>query len=488
MKLLLAFHALLRLDFLSFIAKCVHTIDPGAGYRENWHILVLALKLELVREGKIKRLMINLPPRSLKTHIVSVAFSAWVLGHDPMKRIICVTYSNEVSKTQAKLFAKIVSCTWFREAFPECQADKPNRLMDWHTTKGGHRLATSIEGSILSRGADLIILDDPNKGQEIYSKVSRDKVKAAWDHTISTRLNKPEDSAVICVMQRLHPDDLAGHLLEQEHWDTVVMPAIAIEEETWDLGNGRTKVRKAGELLQRFHTGQAVLDRKRKNMGLMAFEAQYQQHPVPAEGAVVKRRWLKFFDAPPEAFEFILVSWDCASTLSEDADWSVGTVWGVANGEFYLLDVERSRLEAPDLRRRIEAVHTLHNADVTIIEEEALGRAIVQDLRRTSSVCRPLLIRPQYEKMARMEARAVMFEIGKVWVPRSAEWLGTYLEELLSFPNSRKDDQVDSTSQALDYLQQRFSQTLRERPLGTRRPKGNKRPAGAPQTARRRPR
>jgi predicted phage terminase large subunit-like protein len=482
----LAFHGLLRRDFPSFVAKCIDTIDPGAGYRENWHILVLARNLEEVRAGRLRRLMINLPPRSLKTHIVSIAYTAWMLGHDPAKRIICVTYSSEVSKTQAKLFAKIVSSEWYKEAFPECRGEKPNRLMDWHTTRGGHRFATSIEGRILSRGADLIILDDPNKGQEIYSKVSRDRVKAAFDHTISTRLNKPRESAIICVMQRLHPDDLAGHLLEQEPWETVVMPAIAIEEETWDLGGGSVKRRRPGELLQPFHVGQAELDLKRRTMGLMAFEAQYQQRPVPAEGAVVKRRWLKFFDGPPETFEFTLVSWDCASTLSEDADWSVGTVWGVSAGEFYLLDVERVRLEVPDLRRRIEALHSRYRADVTIIEQEGVGRAIVQDLRRTSDVCRPLLVRPEYEKLARMEARAVMFETGKVWVPRSAEWLGTYLEELLSFPNSRKDDQVDSTSQALDYLQRRFAHALRERPRGTRRPKGDKRPKGAPRSRGRR--
>ncbi|MGX7953631.1 phage terminase large subunit [Tsuneonella sp. HG249] len=480
MNLLLALYALWRLDFLSFIGKCIDTIDPGAGYRENWHILVLALKLELVRTGKCKRLMINLPPRSLKTHIISVAYSAWVLGHDPMKKIICVTYSNDVAKTQAQLFRQIVDSSWFKQTFPECRVRRPTKLMDWHTTKGGHRLATSIQGSILSRGADLIIIDDPNKAQEIYSKLMRDKVKDTYDKTIYTRLNKPRESAIICVMQRLHPDDLAGHMLDEEPWDMVVMPAVATEREVWDLGNGRTKVRKPGELLQPFHVGHEELEFKRRNMGLMAFEAQYQQHPVPAEGGVVKRRWLKFYDAPPNGIEFKLVSWDCASTLSEDADWSVGTVWGAAVGEFYLLDHERERLEVPDLRRLIEGLHGRHQADVTIIEDEGIGRAIVQDLRRTSSVCRPLLIKPQYEKLARMEARAVMFETGKVLVPRSAEWLGTYLEELLSFPNSRKDDQVDSTSQALDYLQQRFSQTLRERPLGTKRPKGDKRPEGAP--------
>ena len=474
------FHALLRLNFLSFIARCIETVDPGAGYRENWHILVLALKLELVRTGKCLRLMINLPPRSLKTHIVSVAFTAWLLGHDPAKRIICVTYSNDVAKTQAALFAKIVGSDWFRAAFPECQAARPNKLLDWYTTQGGGRLATSIEGSILSRGADLIILDDPNKGQEIYSKVMRDRVKTAYDGTISTRLNKPKESAIICVMQRLHPDDLAGHLLNQEPWETVIMPAVAVHEETWDLGNGEVKVRQPGELLQEFHVGHAELALKRGILGTMMFEAQYQQQPIPAEGGVVKRAWLRYYDEPPADLEFTLISWDTASTLGENADWSVGTVWGVSAGVFYLLDVVRGRLETPDLRHRIERLHRDYNADRTLIEDDGVGRAIVQDLRRTSPWCMPQLVKPRYEKLARMEARAVMFESGKVFVPSTAPWLGTYLDELLSFPNSTKDDQVDSTSQALDYLQQKFSATLRVRAQGAKRPKGGPRPPGSP--------
>jgi predicted phage terminase large subunit-like protein len=473
------FHALLRLHFLSFIAKCIQTVEPGTTYRENWHVLALASRLERVRCGEVRRLMINLPPRSLKTHIISIAYTAWILGHDPTRRIICITYSNDVAKTQAKLFAKIVQSEWFRRAFPDCRADRPNKLMDWHTTEGGYRLAASIEGSVLSRGADFIIIDDPNKGQEIYSKVMREKVKTAYDHVISTRLNNPKTSAIICVMQRLHPDDLAGHMLAQEEWDQVVMPAVATESEVWDIGNGKQFHREEGELLQPFHVGHEELALKRRTMGLMMYEAQYQQRPIPDEGAVIKRRWLKYYDVPPEPIEFTLASWDAASTLGENADWSVGTVWGVSAGNFYLLHVERGRLETPELRHRIEEVHRDFGADTTIIEDEGIGRAIVQDLRRTSPACTPLLVRVRYEKLARMQGRAVMFETGRIFLPRSAEWLGTYLEELLAFPNSAKDDQVDSTSQALDFLQQRFSAPLRYRPEGRNRPKGGSRPPGA---------
>lgn len=308
----------------------------------------------------------------------------------------------------------------------------------------------------------------------------RDRVKTAYKGTISTRLNKPKESAIICVMQRLHPDDLAGNLLTQEPWEMVVMPAIATEEETWDLGNGEVKVRLPGELLQEFHVGHAELDLKRSILGMMMFEARYQQHPIPAEGGVVKRAWMRYYDGAPEDIEFTLISWDTASTLGEYADWSVGTVWGVAGGEFYLLEVIRGRFETPDLRHRIEALHRQYNADRTLIEDDGVGRAVVQDLRRTSPWCRPLLVKPRYEKLARMEARAVMFETGKVLVPGSAPWLGTYLDELLSFPNSAKDDQVHSTSQALDYLQQKFASTLRGRANPRRRAKGGPRPPGSP--------
>jgi len=215
-------------------------------------------------------------------------------------------------------------------------------------------------------------------------------------------------------------------------------------------------------------------------MGPTAFSAQYQQQPVPDDGVVVRRGWLRYCDAPPEEFDVKLVSWDTASTLDENADWSVGTVWGLADGEIHLLEVIRDRLEAPDLRHRIEEVHDRTGADITLIEDADLGRGIAQDLRRTSRVCRPLLVRPHIEKIARMQARSVMFETGKVILPREAPWLATYLDELLGFPNRRHDDQVDSTSQALDWFQQRRLSMLGERPTGRRRPKGNRRrPPGA---------
>jgi predicted phage terminase large subunit-like protein len=474
------YDAMARIDYATFVARAMASLEPGNPYEENWHVHAIANKLEQVRTGGVKRLMINMPPRSMKTILVSVAYSVWVLGHDPTRRIICVTYSKDVAQAQAQLFNRLVNSAWVRRVFPQLRPKVPTRLMEWETSDGGYRLASSIDGSILGRGADLIIIDDPNKGQEIYSKVSRDKVKNAYDHTISTRLNHPKESAIICVMQRLHADDLAGHMLTQEDWEVLRIPAIALSRESWDLGHGQTTVRKKGELVQPARAGMLELDKQKRKMGRTAFEAQYQQQPVPEDGIVIKSAWLRYAEEPPSEFDYKLISWDTASTLSEDADWSVGTVWGLAGGELHLLHVERVRMEVPDLRHRIESLHVSRRADATIIEDADLGRGIAQDLRRTSVRCKPTLFRPKVDKIARMQAKSVMFETGRIYLPREAPWLSAYLEELLGFPNARHDDQVDSTSQALDHIQHRFSREFLPEGTVLQRPPGRKRPRGVP--------
>ncbi len=475
------YDAMLRVNFDLFVQRVLATLEPGTEFEPNWHIALLAHELEQIRAGATRRLMINLPPRSMKTILVSIAYPAWVLGHDPTRRLMCVTYSADVAREQAVLFNRIVRSDWYRRLFPQCRQAVPARINEWRTTSGGYRLATSIDGSVLGRGADVIILDDPNKGQEIYSAVARKGVCDAYDHVISTRLNHPRRSSIICVMQRLHAEDLAGHMLEQEDWRVVRVPAIAVEQEQWQLGGERTHSRDAGELIQPSRMGHAELDILRRKMGPTAFDAQYQQQPVPDDGVVVRRAWLRFCEESPEEFDVTLVSWDTASTLAEDACYSVGTVWGLANGELHLRHVIRERLEAPELRHTIERVHREWRADHTLIEDADLGRAIAQDLRRTSNCCLPALVRPRMDKVARMQARAVLFETGKVVLPADAPWRATYLEELLGFPNCKYSDQVDSTSQALDWLQQRFSddiapvQRVRQRPPGRRRPPGSPR-------------
>lgn len=472
-------NAMVREDFLTFTALAMEELEPGTDYVENWHLEVMANALEEVRCGDNRRLMINLPPRNLKTIMTSVALPAFILGHDPTRRIMCVTYSKDVAKAQAIQFQRIMRTGWYRRSFPMCRSPVQNRQLEWRTSDGGYRLATSVDGSMLGRGADLIILDDPNKGQEIFSRVAREKVINAWDHVISTRLNHPKESAIICVMQRLHEDDLAGHLLRQEEYKQIIIPATAIEREVWELEGGRRYVREKGVPIQPARMDHPELERQKRIMGSLAFSAQYLQQPVPDDGVVIRRAWLRYYDEEPREYENTIVSWDTASTLAKTSDWSVGTVWGYANGEFYLRDVLREKMESPELTHLIEDTHCNYKADLTLVEDGDLGRAIVQSLRSNSKLCRPKLVKPLLAKTERMQARAVLFETGKVLLPREAPWLGAYQQELLGFPNARHDDQVDSTSQALEWLQRRISsEVAAERPT-RRRHRARPRPAGA---------
>lgn len=470
--------AMIREDPLFFLAKAMEELEPGNTFIENWHLEVIANALEEVRRGNTRRLMINLAPRSLKSIIVSIVFVAFMLGHDPTKKIICVSYSQDLARAHAAMFAKLMRASWFRRAFPRCKSLVHSRQLDWETTEGGYRFATSVGGSVLGRGADLIILDDPNKAQEIFSRVARERVINAWDKIISTRLNHPKKGAIICVMQRLHEQDLAGHMLAQDDYRQIIIPAIAVEEERWDLGNGRIHVRTEGMPIQPERMDHAELERQKQIMGGLAFAAQYQQQPVPDDGVVIRRSWLRFYEEAPQEFETTIISWDTASTLGETSDWSVGTVWGVAQGEFYLREVIREKMQSPELTHLIEDTHCQYRADLTLVEDGDLGRAIVQSLRSNSIHCRPTLVKPKLAKIERMQACAVLFETGKVLLPNSVSWLATYQEELLGFPNARHDDQVDSTSQALGWFQRHLQrQMAAERPSVERAP-GNIRPMG----------
>lgn len=275
-------------------------------------------------------------------------------------------------------------------------------------------------------------------------------------------------------MQRLHEDDLVGHVLTKEDWEVLSIPAIAEEEAVFNLGRGRIRRRVAGELLHPEREPREILDRLRINLGSMNFSAQYQQRPVPPGGAVIRREWLRWHeDEDPDAFDLKVASWDTASTLGEASDWSVGTVWGLRGEDVYLLDVARGKWEVPDLRRRIEGLSAEHEVDATLIEETDIGRALVQEMRRHGALSPPpILTRPRFDKQARMLAQSPRFEAGGVLLPREAPWLGTYLAELLAFPNGTHDDQVDSTSQALKWLSKKIAARRPEqRPPGRPEPK-----------------
>ena len=454
-----ALAGLLRTDLTAFVHKVFITVSPGDVYCHNWHIEAIAHELRRCRDGDNTRLIITQPPRSMKSICSSVAFVAWALGHDPALRFICVSYSQDLAGDFAQKFRLVVNSDWYRALFPRMRLVKDTGT-ECVTSAGGGRIATSVGGTVTGRGADIIVIDDPLKGEDAASETARAEVIRWYSTTLATRLNDKRRGIIILVMQRLHEEDLAGHLLEQGGWHHLDLPAIATEDQVIRIGSdpGELHHRKEGALLHPEREPRAALDRIKTDIGSLAFSAQYQQRPVPLEGNLVKRDWLRTFETLPATAPGtrIVQSWDVAGTLTARRDYSVCSTWIVRRKEFYLLDVWRGRLEFPDLKRKVVTLQQRHNADTVLIEKAGLGLSLVQELAAESPTGfpTPIGISPQGDKVTRMEAESARIEAGYVHLPHDAPWLGTFLTELLAFPNGRHDDQVDSVSQFLHWAWQ----------------------------------
>lgn len=450
------FDTLLRNDLANFIARTFAHLDPQTNFAHNWHLDLLADRLTQVWQGKIRRLIITVPPRSGKSISASVAFPAWALGRNAALRIICASYGQELSNKLARDTAAVMSSDWYRRVFTTRLASQRSAAADFETTLRGGRMATSVGGVLTGRGGDIVIIDDPVKPDEAMSDAQRQAANDWFDNTLYTRLNDKRTGAIVIIMQRLHLDDLVGHVLEKEAWEVVNLPAIAAQDETWDYSTfmGPTQcVRHEGELLHPEREPREVLDALRKTLGEYAFSAQYLQAPVPLGGGIVKADWLRYY-APgdlPETFDTIVQSWDTANKESELSDYSVCTTWGVKDKHNYLLHVLCKRLNYPDLKRSVHEQARIWNPNVILIEDKASGTQLIQELVR-DNLSQVKGIKPEGDKVMRMAAQTAMIENGFVHLPKDAAWLPAYVQELTTFPRAKYDDQVDSTAQALAWI------------------------------------
>jgi predicted phage terminase large subunit-like protein len=256
-------------------------------------------------------------------------------------------------------------------------------------------------------------------------------------------------------MQRLHEDDLAGHLLPQGSWEHLDLPAIALEDTVIPLSDGEVMSRRVGDILHPERESKEALDRIKNEIGSLMFSAQYQQRPVPLEGNLIRRAWFRYYDVvPSHSPTRIVQSWDIAMTTSNANDYSVCTTWQIIKRDYYLLDVFRDRLDYPDLRRQVDVLATKYDAETILIEDAGPGMALLQDLRQNlpQGMPRPIGRKPEGSKAERMVAQSAKIEAGQVYLPRQADWLDSFLLELLGFPNARHDDQVDSVSQFLNWI------------------------------------
>ena len=450
-------------DLLSFVRLCVREVLGGASLEDNWHIVVMASALQGAVCGAAdasKRMIINLPPRHLKSLIASVALPAWILGRDPSAQVICVSYGQDLATTFGKQTLQIMSSSWYADLFPNTRLRQSNQsATDFSTTKGGFRKATSVGGVLTGRGGSVIIIDDPLKAEDAYSEAERKRTEEWYGRTLVSRLNDKISGVIILVMQRLHDDDLSGVLLRKGGWRHICLPAIAESDEVFEVTTGGHTVRlgrKKGEALHPSREPLETLMELRRDQGESVFAAQYQQNPLPAAGNMIKSAWLRFY-APqelPASFDLLFQSWDTANKPTDDSDFSVCTTWGRAGGKLYLLDVFRERLDFPSLCRAVIERKARYDASTVLIEDKASGTQLLQELK-SRSLYWVKGIEPHADKVTRMHGQTVLIENGAVLLPAEASWRSEYIRELTAFPHGRHDDQVDSTSQALTWFNPR---------------------------------
>lgn len=454
------YQVILRNDLTSFIERSFYELNPQDNFVAGQYIERLAATLERCRTGNTNRLIINMPPRTLKSFAVSVAFSAWLHGHEPAKQIICASYGQDLANKHAHDCRSLMSSAFYRGLFPQA-ALSPDRLSvdDFMTRARGFRMATSVGGSLTGRGADVIILDDVLKPIDALSETVRRAANEWYSHTLMTRLNDKEKGVIIIVMQRLHQEDLVGEVMEREPWEVLSLPAIAEKDEDYliegPLGNHRY-VRKVGEALHPERDTVETYRKIRDAIGEYNFQSQYQQNPMSREGGLIKAEWIRYCEPGewPKQFEYVLQSWDTACKSGERNDYSVCTTWGIHDGNFYLVDVFRKRLNFPDLKRAVLELFRRYNVDKVLIEDKGSGTSLIQEFKSDYSIwcLEGYTPKQSSDKLVRLDAQGIKFEGGRVYLPKQAAWLDEYVREITGFPGSKYDDQVDSTSQALEKI------------------------------------
>ncbi len=441
--------------FYPFLRRSFGMLQPAENFVPNWHLQAMAHALEQVENGTIKRLAISVPPRELKSITASVAFPAWVLGRDPSKKVISVSYSNDLSAKHARDTRRILLNDEYQSIFPDTVIDGGrNTEAEQETTAGGFRLATSVNGTLTGRGGNIIIIDDPIKPDDVLSEVERNNVNDWYERTLLSRLDNPNDDAIVIVMQRVHEDDLIGHLtaVDDHDWTILKIPAIAAEDQEYRIGNRPEDVylRQAGEVINAQRMSLPTLEQRRTEVGSQIFASQYQQDPTPFEGNMIKRRWLHYYDECHDLNDFnaIFQSWDTATETGELNSFSVCTTWGVLNQYLYLIDVYRQKPEFPELNEVALNLAQDFGAHVILIEGASSGHSLRQNLRSVLNA-KVIKIRPVSDKEMRLYSVSHMFENGRVLLPRDAPWLDRFERELLGFPGVHDKDQVDSVSQFL---------------------------------------
>lgn len=386
--------------------------------------------------------------------MASVSWPAWLIGRNPSERILALSYAQKLALKHSTDCRLVIRSPWYRSVFPDVElTDDQDTKEKFVTTKRGQRFAASFGGSAIGEGGNFIVVDDPVNPQQVLSEIERTSANRWFDQNVTTRLDNKKTGVIVVVMQRLHMQDVAGHLIEKGGWTHLNIPAIAETRTVYSFGKVQ-RVREEGEFLHSEREGREELDRQKIELGSFAFSAQYQQRPTPIEGGIFKGVWFKRYEKPltetGTPYKHIVQSWDTAIKPDQINDPSCCITWGERVDGWDVLQVIVRRLEYPDLKKSVLSQAEAFQPDAILIEDKASGQQLIQDLKRETKL--PIIgITPTADKVTRASAVSALVEAGKVALPQNASWLTDFETELLTFPNAPHDDQVDAFSQFLNW-------------------------------------
>ena len=409
------------------------------------HHKIFAQKLEDIANGKINRLIVNMPPRHTKSEFASTYFPAWIMGKNPNKKIMQTTHTGELAVRFGRKVRNLMDGEEYKAIFPNVSLSADSKSAGrWETNKGGEYFAAGVGGAITGRGADLLIIDDPHSEQ---SALSNTAMEACYEwYTSGPRQRLQPKGAIVLVMTRWSDIDLTAKLLNAQkepladQWEIIEFPAIFPDTEK--------------PLWPEFWSKEELLKVKASLPG-MKWNAQWLQTPTAEEGSIIKREWWQRWDHDSlPSVEYIIQSYDTAFSKKTTADYSAISTWGVfrptedSPDSIILLDCQKGRLDFPELKKLAYEEYKYWEPDMVLIEAKASGTPLTHELRRLGIPVVNYSPTRGHDKHARMHSVAPMFESGLVWAPER-QFADEMIEECASFPFGAHDDLCDTMTQAL---------------------------------------
>lgn len=441
-----------------FVRQAWPIVEPSTPFVPGWHIDAIIEHIEAISNGEIRNLVINVPPRHMKSLLVSVFWPAWEWIRWPSRRWLFASYAESLAIRDNVRSRRLIQSGWYQANWGNSFrfAGDQNEKRKIETNKGGHRIAVGTGGSATGEGGDRLIIDDPHNIGEIESTTVRKGVLEWFDQVWSTRANDPKHSAKVIIMQRCHSEDLAGHVLERGGWEHLSIPA-EFEGATSATSIHWSDPRRAeGELIWPERIGPTEIEEAKRTLGSFGYAGQYQQRPVPASGGVWKASWFRFYAARdlPVIFDTVVDSWDCAFKDTDGSDYVCGQRWGRIGPDFYLIAQVWKKMDMPETFKAVldfrEGAKHLVNA--VLIEDKANGPGVISMAKKR--IPGVLAVNPEGGKVVRAHGCAPTIEAGNVYLPMPQEqpWVDDLVLEYCTFPNARHDDRVDATSQAIIWL------------------------------------